>query len=236
MDPMIVKFDDAAPADYCERLIQRFEDSPEKSAGRTGAGVDKGKKDSSDLYLSTLPPWKEECWNINNLVYQALVGYCRRYPHLLTGAISPAIRDESGNGVRTIAATDIPNLGEQQVRQLVANIFHLDGINLQHYKKGSGGYHHWHSEHFPHPSDPQQKSLHRVLFWLLYLNDVDEGGETEFFYQGAKVKPSQGRLILSPCSFTHTHRGNVPVSNDKYILTSWVMYRPAEELYNNPTA
>ncbi|WP_193165738.1 hypothetical protein [Microbulbifer hainanensis] len=53
MDPLIVQFDDAASADYCERPIQRFEDAPEKSAGR--AGVDKDKKDSSDLYLSTLP-------------------------------------------------------------------------------------------------------------------------------------------------------------------------------------
>lgn len=234
MDPMIVQFDGAASADFCDHLIRRFQDTPEKTAGRTGAGVDKEKKDSSDLYLSQEASWKEDCWKINSLVYQGLVGYCRRYPHLLTGAVSPSIRDESGKAQRTLTAEDIQNLGEEQIRQLVANIFRLDGINLQHYQKNRGGYHHWHSEHYPHPSDPQQKSLHRVLFWLLYLNDVEEGGETEFFYQGAKVKPKQGRLILSPCSFTHTHRGNVPTSNDKYVVTSWVMYRPANQLYGTP--
>lgn len=234
MDPMIVQFDDAVSAEYCERLIQRFEDSPEKTAGRTGSGVDRTKKESSDLFISAQADWHEECRNLDNLIYQAMMGYCRRYPHLVTGAVSPSFQDAASKEPRALAADDIAGLSEQQLGQLVNGIFCLDKINLQHYRKGSGGYHHWHSEHYPHPSDPQQKSLHRVLFWLLYLNDVEQGGETEFFYQGAKVKPKQGRLILSPCSFTHTHRGNVPVSNDKYILTSWVMYRPAQALYGKP--
>ncbi|MFV8783369.1 2OG-Fe(II) oxygenase [Microbulbifer sp. SA54] len=234
MDPMIVQFDDAVAADYCDRLIQRFQESPNKTAGRTGAGVDTTKKESSDLYLSTLEPWRDVCRDINGVVYEALTAYCRRYPHLLTGAVSPSIRDASGNGVRALAAEDIADLDEQLLKQLVASFYRFDGINMQHYLKGSGGYHHWHSEHYPHPRDPEQKSLHRVLFWLLYLNDVEEGGETEFFYQGTKVKPRRGRLLLSPCAFTHTHRGNVPVSEDKYILTSWVMYRPANQLYGKP--
>ncbi|WP_226665366.1 2OG-Fe(II) oxygenase family protein [Microbulbifer aggregans] len=234
MDPMIVQFDDAVPADYCNQLIQRFQDSPDKTAGQIGSGVDKAKKESSDLYLSSFDSWRDVCRDINGTVYQALTSYCRRYPHLLTGAISPSIRDESGNSMRTLAAEDVADLDEQLLKQLVAGFFRFDGINMQHYRQSSGGYHHWHSEHYPHPRDPQQKSLHRVLFWLLYLNDVEEGGETEFFYQGSKIKPRQGRLLLSPCSFTHTHRGNVPVSNDKYILTSWVMYRPASQLYGKP--
>ncbi|WP_295802078.1 2OG-Fe(II) oxygenase [uncultured Microbulbifer sp.] len=234
MDPMIIQFDGAAPADYCEQLVQRFQASPHRTAGRTGAGVDTAKKESSDLYISTQPDWREQCQRLDHLVYQALMGYCRRYPHLLTGAVSPSILDDATNAMRPLAAEDIASLSDQRLYQIVSGIFALDGINMQHYKSGSGGYHHWHSEHFPHPSDPHQRSLHRVLFWLLYLNDVEEGGETEFFYQGAKVKPRQGRLILSPCSFTHTHRGNVPVSNDKYIATSWVMYRPAQTLYGKP--
>lgn len=234
MDPMIVQFDNAVPADYCAQIIQRFQQSPDKSAGRTGSGVDTAKKESSDLYLSSHEAWRDVCHDINSVVYQALSGYCRRYPHMLTGAVSPSIRDASGTGTRTLAATDIENLDEPLLKQLVASFYRFDGINMQHYRKNSGGYHHWHSEHFPHPTDPEQKSLHRVLFWLLFLNDVEEGGETEFYYQKTRIKPRAGRLLLSPCSFTHTHRGNVPVSQDKYILTSWVMYRPAHQLYGAP--
>ena len=57
---------------------------------------------------------------------------------------------------------------------------------------------------------------------MLYLNSVTEGGETEFLYQKRRIKPQQGRLVIFPAGFTHTHRGNPPLSGDKYILTSWV--------------
>ncbi|WP_319024742.1 2OG-Fe(II) oxygenase [Microbulbifer hainanensis] len=231
MDSLILLCENAAPAEFCDRMVERFHEAPEKHPGRTGSGVDPSKKTSSDLYISALDSWREECAAVNNIVTHGLMAYCRRYPHMLTGAISPTILDEATRKPRNLAAEDIAHLDERQLQMLVRGIFRLDGINLQHYEKNRGGYFHWHSEHYPHPSDPGQNSLHRVLFWLLFLNDVDEGGETEFCYQGAKIKPKKGSLILSPCGFTHTHRGNAPLSGDKTILTSWVLYRPAAELY-----
>ena len=79
-----------------------------------------------------------------------------------------------------------------------------------------GGYHIWHNE------DDSPQNMRRVLTFILYLNDVDEGGETEFLYYPKRVKAKQGRLILWPAGFTHTHRGNPPISNTKYIMTGWV--------------
>jgi hypothetical protein len=59
---------------------------------------------------------------------------------------------------------------------------------------------------------------------ILYLNDVEEGGETEFLYFSKRVKPKQGTLLLFPASFTHTHRGNPPLSGTKYIMNTWLEY------------
>jgi hypothetical protein len=59
---------------------------------------------------------------------------------------------------------------------------------------------------------------------MVYLNDVEEGGETEFLYQGLKIKPEKGTLVVWPSSYTHVHRGNPPYSNDKYIITGWGQY------------
>ncbi len=53
---------------------------------------------------------------------------------------------------------------------------------------------------------------------MVYLNDVDSGGETEFLYQQLKIKPKRGRVVIWPGSFTHLHIGNHPMS-DKYIHT-----------------
>jgi len=79
-----------------------------------------------------------------------------------------------------------------------------------------GGYHIWHNE------DDGPQFMRRVATFILYLNDVDEGGETEFLYYPKRVKAKQGRFIVWPAGFTHTHRGNPPLSNTKYIVTGWI--------------
>jgi hypothetical protein len=57
---------------------------------------------------------------------------------------------------------------------------------------------------------------------MMYLNDVDDGGETEFLYQSKRYKPVKGRVLIWPAGFTHVHRGNPPLSGEKYIATSWL--------------
>lgn len=81
-----------------------------------------------------------------------------------------------------------------------------------------GGYHVWHCE------NASKESNQRVLAYILYLNDVDDGGETEFLYLHKRYRPKKGTLVLFPAGFTHTHRGNPPLSNTKYIMTGWVEY------------
>jgi hypothetical protein len=88
---------------------------------------------------------------------------------------------------------------------------------LQKTKPGQG-YHVWHFE-----KDGMQ-NRNRILAYILYLNDVSEGGETEFLYQKCRIQPKRNRFILWPSSFTHTHRGNPPLKEDKYILAGWVEF------------
>lgn len=90
--------------------------------------------------------------------------------------------------------------------------FKIQKTNLQE------GYHIWHYE------SCNREVCNRLLTWMLYLNDVEEGGETEFLYQSMRVKPKQGTLLIWPAAFTHTHRGNPPLSNPKYIVTGWTEF------------
>ena len=59
------------------------------------------------------------------------------------------------------------------------------------------------------------------MVWSIFLNDVEEGGETEFLYHSMRVKAKKGSMLLFPAGFTHLHRGNPPMSNTKYIATGW---------------
>jgi hypothetical protein len=62
----------------------------------------------------------------------------------------------------------------------------------------------------------------RIFNVMLYLNNVEEGGETEFLIQKRRIKPSAGTVVLFPSGYTRVHRGNPPISGDKYILNGWV--------------
>lgn len=81
-----------------------------------------------------------------------------------------------------------------------------------------GGYHIWHCE------EGDKTTSGRVLAFTCYLNDVDEGGETEFLYYPKRIPAKKGTFVLFPGGFTHTHRGNPPISNTKYIVTGWVEF------------
>jgi hypothetical protein len=61
----------------------------------------------------------------------------------------------------------------------------------------------------------------RILTYLWYLNDVDEGGETEICVD-KKIKPTQGKLLIFPASWLYPHSGLMPISNNKYIITGWI--------------
>jgi len=80
------------------------------------------------------------------------------------------------------------------------------------------GYHIWHTE----VNDYQSSS--RVVVYMLYLNTVKEGGETEFLYQGIKTKPVAGKLVFFPATWQHPHRGNPIYEGYKYIITGWFTY------------
>lgn len=80
------------------------------------------------------------------------------------------------------------------------------------------GYHMWHFE------NDDIRHSQRILAYSLYLNDVEEGGETEFLYMPMRIKPKEGTMLIWPAGFTHTHRGNPPISNTKYIITGWIEF------------
>jgi hypothetical protein len=82
------------------------------------------------------------------------------------------------------------------------------------------GYHVWHLEH-----GKGYENEARAFVFSIYLNDVEDGGETEFLHFSKRVKPKKGRIVIWPASFPYVHRGNPPLSGEKYILTSWMMLR-----------
>ena len=88
--------------------------------------------------------------------------------------------------------------------------------NIQHYKPG-GGYHMWHCER----TNADYPVCNRYLTFMTYLNDVDDGGGTEFSDQKLTIKAEKGKTIIWPSDWMFTHRGVVSPTEHKYIITGW---------------
>jgi hypothetical protein len=92
----------------------------------------------------------------------------------------------------------------------------LETTNIQYYPPG-GGFKLWHTER--ESASPVIASRH--LVFMTYLNTVNNGGETAFYYQGLRVKPEKGLTLIWPADWTHTHQGVPSPTDEKYIITGW---------------
>lgn len=91
------------------------------------------------------------------------------------------------------------------------------GYNLLRYEKNVGEYK-WHVDR--NINLPEDKGI-RTYTFIWYLNDIEEGGETEFKF-GYKVNCKKGRLLIFPSNFIYEHRGNMPITSNKYIIVGWI--------------
>lgn len=68
----------------------------------------------------------------------------------------------------------------------------------------------------------------RTWTTMLYLNDVQEGGETYFKHLKLRVKPEQGKLVAWNNLYKNglpnlktMHEACPPISGNKYVITKW---------------
>jgi len=96
----------------------------------------------------------------------------------------------------------------------IENIDFYEDYNMQYYPIG-GGIKKWHYERM------NKLSSNRVLVFMTYLNDVEDGG-TEFLHQKINTKAKKGMTLIWPADWTHTHKGQVSQTSEKYIVTGWI--------------
>jgi prolyl 4-hydroxylase len=83
------------------------------------------------------------------------------------------------------------------------------------------------------PGKAEQFQLHfdaihhvanRYLVLMWYLNDVATGGETRFPQLEHCVSAKAGRLLMFPPYWMYQHEGAPPVSSDKFILSTYLLF------------
>jgi hypothetical protein len=97
------------------------------------------------------------------------------------------------------------------------SITHDKGYQIQRTRPGE--FYDWHHDFYSNSTDG-----FRVLTYIWYLNDIQEGGYTEFI-DGTRIQPETGKLLLFPATWTYIHRGVTPEKETKYICTGWLCNR-----------
>lgn len=93
--------------------------------------------------------------------------------------------------------------------------WHLtDDWNIQRYFPTEGYF-------TAHCESSTLKSSHKMLVWMIYLNDILDGGGTSFPFYNKTINAEQGKLIFWPAGWTHLHHGVVSPTETKYIATGW---------------
>jgi hypothetical protein len=187
-------FENAFSHDFCDRVVSFMDRSI--SCGATGTRqqiekVSRLKKDDQAVFSCDIIDDYK-----TDTLWPSWAGLTNTITNEFWQSIYPAYADVYG------------------ALQDATEAFQIEGMKVQRVEVG-GGYHMWHYE------SSSRVVSQRNLAWTLYLNDVHEGGETEFLYQSVRVQPKRGTFVLWPAGFTHTHRGNPPLSNSKYIVTGW---------------
>ena len=92
------------------------------------------------------------------------------------------------------------------------------GYQIQKTSPNSG--YTWHDDFDPSYDNTSIAGI-RVLSFIWYLNDISEGGYTEFI-DGTKIQPERGKFLIFPSSWNFIHRGFPPKKESKYIITGWL--------------
>tara|TARA_Y100001973_G_scaffold89845_1_gene136670 strand:- start:128 stop:775 length:648 start_codon:yes stop_codon:yes gene_type:complete len=102
----------------------------------------------------------------------------------------------------------------------VDDYFSDTGYQVKVYKPD--GHYDWHSDYGIH-----DYSGVRALTFIWYLNEDFDEGETEFF-NGEKIIPKTGRLLIFPANWIYVHRGCTVKTKNKYIATGWYCHQNPE--------
>lgn len=94
---------------------------------------------------------------------------------------------------------------------------HFEDLRIKRYS-------HLKQEGFQPHFDAGDQHANRYMVFLWYLNDVREGGGTRFPDLGVEVQARAGRLLMFPPYWMFQHAGLAPVSNDKYIVSTYMLF------------
>jgi len=128
----------------------------------------------------------------------------------------------------TFLEEDLPVVAavERRISQLLQIPVHFyEGLQILHYEPGQQF-----AAHFDYfgPTHPSSEN-NRICTLIMYLNDVEAGGETSFPKLGLSIAPRKGNAVYFEYFYQDAalneltlHSGEPVIHGEKWIATQWV--------------
>ena len=195
-------YDDALSPDECSRLLKRFDELPKTN----GCVRIKGKVQVDSDTKSSIESLSKRFYTEEGEKEEKIKSDLEQLGFTI-----------EQNTDKEIANIIVPTLSKYFALYKKKHFIQASGtVNLDNeyaFKKFEGtndGFKVWHCE--------QGKGVEsRVLVWNFYLNNASSGTE---FLNFPTTKPKEGRLVIWPAAWTHTHRSE-PNKDLKYIISGW---------------
>jgi hypothetical protein len=148
-----------------------------------------------------------------------------RYTGTSTNMYLLAPESKSDSGIKTELDLKVFEMFNEVAQEYQKDFYWLSdcpelvdsGYRIQKYQAGKDEY----SEHID--GDPWSLAYQgRVCGVVMYLNTVEDGGETYFPHQQIGIKPVKGTIAIFPANWTHPHVAKKPESNDKYVIATFL--------------
>lgn len=197
MKDFIFELPNLLPDEFCDHLINKYEDF--KHVHKPGLIRYNGKDYVDRNYKDSteMVPSNERGWDHeNNLLRKYTCRFVNKYKKWL------------------YETCNRESQGLHMLRPIIEAHTYDRGYTIQKQQKGAK--HAWHFDGAVSKGDD-------FALVIIYLNTVEEGGQTEFI-NGRKIKPERGKAIIFPANWVYAHCGNEVLSGDKYILTSMLFY------------
>jgi hypothetical protein len=192
--------------ELCDEIISKYNIEPGRSPGSTFGGINPNVKDTVDYCMMNNPD--NPNWSrIKNTLIAELKNNIDIYISKLDRPMYTSL---------PLVINDKKNKNKCNYKELNIESLFFETLMVQKYQANKGRY----VFHQDGASEYSKKRF-RVLTYIWYLNDVEEGGET-LFWDNYKIKPEKGKLVIFPALWCYPHSGLMPISGDKYIITGWI--------------
>ena len=201
MENFIKIYPNSLSDEHCDYIMDLYKKHPEQThVGKVGGGqVKKEFKHCTDLNLLKMsscmpigikesPDYvydnhldKQVIPSIFKAAKKALTSYNRSFPMDSIGATGDWLKADTDEHIWKHFNTAI--------------MLDPHSVLVKKYNKGDG-YFNWHMD----TSHIAARNQSRCLITMWYLNDVEQGGETEFKHFKTSLKPTKGSLVIFPAN------------------------------------